>query len=145
MKTINMLGVDYTEEKIQVLSNYLNHMNSQMGPLSRMDSLIEYMIKSQQVSDAYMAEQSEEDKELLMHFAEARDKFSRECPGFKLALNSILVVSYGMVSSVVPPLLNLGICAIFAKMVTNNIIQMSDKNAFLKIRDIIMEKYNKED
>lgn len=145
MKTINMLGVDYTEEKIQVLSNYLDHMNSQMGPLSRMDSLIEYMIKSQQVSDAYMAEQPEEDRELLMHFAEARDKFSRECPGFKLVLNSILVVSYGMVSSVVPPLLNLGICAIFAKVVTNNIIQMSDKNAFLKIRDIILEKNNKED
>lgn len=145
MKTINMLGVDYTEEKIQVLSNYLNHMNSQMGPLSRMDSLIEYMIKSQQVSDAYIAEQSEEDKELLMHFAEARNKFSREYPGFKLAINSVLVVSYGMISSVVPPLLNLGICAIFAKMVTNNIIQMSDKNAFLKIKNIIMEKYDKED
>lgn len=145
MKTINMLGVDYTEEKIQVLIDYLNHMERQMAPLSRIDSLIEYMIKSQQVSDAYMAEQSEEDRELLMHFAEARSKFSKECPGFKLALNSILVVSYGMVSSVVPPLLNLGICAIFAKIVTNNIIQMSDKNAFLKIRDIILEKNNKED
>ena len=145
MKAINMLGVDYTEEKIQVLSNYLNHMNSQMGPLSRMDSLIEYMIKSQQVSDAYMAEQSEEDKELLMHFAEAKDKLSKEYPGMKLAFNSVLVLSYGMISSIVPPVMNLGICAVLAGMVTGNVRKMADKNAFLKIKNIVTENLNKED
>lgn len=145
MKAINMLGVDYTEEKIQVLKNYIEHMNSQMGPISRIDSLIEYMIKSKQVSDAYIAEQSEEDKEILAHFAEARDKLSKEHPGMKLAFNSVLVLSYGMISSIVPPVMNLGICAVLAGMVTGNVRKMADKNAFLKIKNIVTENLNKED
>ena len=48
-KVINLLGVDYTEEKIQVLIDYLNHMEREMGPMSRTGSIIEYVIKSQQV------------------------------------------------------------------------------------------------
>lgn len=145
MKTINMLGVDYTEDKIQVLVDYINHMEKTMGPISRIDSLVEYMIKSQKVSDEYLANQTEENKQILEHFSKARVKLKRELPAVKLTVNSALVISYSLVSSLVPFALNLGICAVLAKMVTNNIRDIADKNAYIKIEKIIKEEYLKED
>ncbi len=145
MKTINMLGVDYTEDKIQVLVDYINHMERTMGPISRIDSLVEYMIKSQKVSDEYLANQTEENKQILEHFSKARVKLKRELPAVKLTVNSALVISYSLVSSLVPFALNLGICAVLAKMVTNNIRDIADKNAYIKIEKIIKEEYLKED
>ena len=145
MKTINMLGVDYTEDKIQVLVDYINHMEKTMGPISRIDSLVEYMIKSQKVSDEYLANQTEENKQILEHFSKARVKLKKELPAVKLTVNSALVISYSLVSSIVPFALNLGICAVLAKMVTNNIREMADKNAYIKIEKIIKEEYLKED
>ena len=145
MKTINMLGVDYTEDKIQVLVDYINHMEKTVGPISRIDSLVEYMIKSQKVSDEYLANQTEENKQILEHFSKARVKLKKELPAVKLTVNSALVISYSLVSSIVPFALNLGICAVLAKMVTNNIREMADKNAYIKIEKIIKEEYLKED
>ena len=136
-KVINLLGVDYTEEKIQVLIDYLNHMEREMGPLSRIDSLIAYMIKSQQVSDAYMAEQSEEDVKLLEHFATARETVGKNHPKLKLLINTITVLAYGSMSVAIPPIVNLGVCAILAKFVTNNIRNLSEENAYNKIERLI--------
>lgn len=140
MKTINLLGVDYTEDKIQVLINYVNYMEKTMGPISRIDSLVEYMIKSQKVSDEYLAAQSEEDREVLKHFADARIQFIKEHPAAKLTVNSILVFSYGLISALVPPVVNLGICAVLAKFITNNIREMADKKAYMKIEQIVRQE-----
>ena len=138
-KVINLLGVDYTEEKIQVLIDYLNHMEREMGPMSRTGSIIEYVIKSQQVSDAYMAEQSKEDIELLEHFATAREVVGKNNPKLKLLINAITVLAYSSMSVAIPPIVNLGVCAILAKFVTNNIRNLSEKNAYNKIERLIKE------
>lgn len=138
-KVINLLGVDYTEEKIQVLIDYLNHMEREVGPMSRTGSIIEYIIKSQQVSDAYMAEQSEEDVELLEHFATARQTVGKNYPNVKLLINAIAVLTYSVIPVAVPPIVNLGVCAILAKFVTNNIRNLSEKNAYNKIERLIKE------
>jgi hypothetical protein len=138
-KVISLLGVDYTEEKIQVLIDYLNHMEREVGPMSRTGSIIEYIIKSQQISDAYMAEQSKEDIELLEHFAAARETVGKNHPKLKLLINAITVLTYGTMSVAVPPIVNLGICAVLAKFVTNNIRNLSEKNAYNKIERLIKE------
>lgn len=138
-KVINLLGVDYTEEKILVLINYLNHMTRTMGPMSRTDSIIEYIKRSEQVSDEYLAKQPVEDAELLEHFAEARKIVGKTNPAFRLLINAFAVAVYGSVSAMVPPVLNLGVCAILAKFITDNIRNLSEKNAYNKIERLIRE------
>lgn len=138
-KVISLLGVDYTEEKIQVLIDYLNHMEREVGPVSRIDSIIEYIIKSQKVSEEYLANQSKEDIELLEHFAEARKIVSKNRPKLKLLINVVAVLTYATMSATVPPIVNLGVCAVLAKFVTNNIRNLSEKNAYNKIERLIKE------
>ena len=142
-KVISLLGVDYTEEKIQVLINYINHMEDAVGAFDRKnESIIEYMIKSQQASDKYLVNQSKEDTELLEHFANARNKLDNSSPIIKLLMNTFIVLAYGTVSATVPPVLNLSICAILAKFVTDNIKKAIDKNAYNKIIKIVKENLN---
>lgn len=138
-KVISLLGVDYTEEKIQVLIDYLNHMEREVGPVSQTNSIIEYIAKSQKVSKEYLANQSKEDTELLEHFAAARKIVGRNCPKLKLLIDAIAVLTYSTMSVAIPPIVNLGVCAVLAKFVTNNIRNLSEKNAYNKIERLIKE------
>lgn len=143
-KVINLLGVDYTEERIQVLIDYLNHMTRTMGSINQVNSVVEYIAKSEQVSDEYLAKQPAEDTEILEHFAAARKIVGRSFPKTKLLINAFAVAAYGTVSAAVPPALNLGVCAVLAKFVTNNIRNLSEKNAYNKIERLVKENLEQE-
>lgn len=145
MKTINMLGVDYTEDKIQVLIKYLHYMDQAMKPMSH-DSLIEYIAQEQRITKDYINNQSEEDKALLIHFAESSRLLNHKLPGTSLITDGLFIMYYSTVAYMVPSALNLGICAVLAAFVTKNIKQMSDKNAYNQImREIKIRYSNKEE
>lgn len=138
MRKIKLMGKEYSEEMINVLSDYDRFMSDAL--LSKVSD--DGYINPFEIVDArnrYMDELSDEDKAVIKHFIESTTLLVRKTPALNIALDitGILIACF-----IGPFIIKLILSVILAGTLTVNISMLSNKIACKKIMKLIAQKCN---
>ena len=138
MRKIKLMGKEYNEEMINVLSDYDRFMSDALLDKARDDGYIN-VFELVDTRNRYMDELSEEDKAVIKHFIDSTTMLFNRKPVFDIALDIIRIVLACIIG---PFIIKLILSIILAGTLTVNLSMLSDKIACKKIMKLIAQKCN---
>ena len=138
MRKIKLMGKEYNEEMINVLSDYDRFMSDALLDKVRDDGYIN-VFELVDTRNRYMDELSEEDKAVIKHFIDSTTMLFNRKPVFDIALDIIGIV---LACFIGPFIIKLILSVILAGTLTVNLSMLSDKIACKKIMKLIAQKCN---
>ena len=138
MRKIKLMGKEYNEEMINVLSDYDRFMSDALLDKVRDDGYIN-VFELVDTRNRYMDELSEEDKAVIKHFIDSTTMLFNRKPVFDITLDIIGIVLACLIG---PFIIKLILSVILAGTLTVNISMLSDKIACKKIMKLIAQKCN---
>ena len=138
MRNIKLMGKEYNEEMINVLSDYDRFMSDALLDKARDDGYIN-VFELVDTRNRYMDELSEEDKAVIKHFIDSTTMLFNRKPVFDIALDIIGIV---LACFIGPFIIKLILSVILAGTLTVNLSMLSDKIACKKIMKLIAQKCN---
>ena len=138
MRKIKLMGKEYNEEMINVLSDYDRFMSDALLDKARDDGYIN-VFELVDTRNRYMNELSEEDKAVIKHFIDSTTMLFNRKPVFDIVLDIIGIV---LACFIGPFIIKLILSIILAGTLTVNISMLSDKIACKKIMKLIAQKCN---
>ena len=138
MRKIKLMGKEYSEEMINVLSDYDRFMSDAL--LSKVsDNGYINVFDIMDARNRYMDELSEEDKAVIKHFIDSTTMLFKRKPVFDIVLDIIGIMLACLIG---PFIIKLILSVILAGTLTVNISMLSDKIACKKIMKLIAQKCN---
>ena len=138
MRKIKLMGKEYNEEMINVLSDYDRFMSDALLDKARDDGYIN-VFELVDTRNRYMDELSEEDKAVIKHFIDSTTMLFNRKPVFDIVLDIIGIV---LACFIGPFIIKLILSVILAGTLTVNLSMLSDKIACKKIMKLIAQKCN---
>ena len=138
MRNIKLMGKEYNEEMINVLSDYDRFMSDALLDKVSDDGYIN-VFEIMDTRNRYMDELSEEDKAVIKHFIDSTTMLFNRKPVFDIALDIIGIVLACLIG---PFIIKLILSVILAGTLTVNLSMLSDKIACKKIMKLIAQKCN---
>lgn len=139
MKNIELLGIDYTEEMIDVLADFEQHMNDMFTNkiINRDGTLESIMEEIEDEKVRYFNRLDEDDKFVLAHFIKAGMISQNTHPIVGIALMIPIVAATCFIASFGAKIF---ISAMVAGVLTYEFKALFEKNAYNKIMKIIQNK-----
>ena len=138
MRNIKLMGKEYNEEMINVLSDYDRFMSDALLDKVNDNGYIN-IFEIVDTRNRYMDELSEKDKAVIKHFIDSTTMLFNRKPVFDIALDIIGIV---LACFIGPFIIKLILSIILAGTLTVNISMLSDKIACKKIMKLIAQKCN---
>ena len=138
MRKIKLMGKEYSEEMINVLSDYDRFMSDALLDKARDDGYIN-VFELVDTRNRYMNELSEEDKAVIKHFIDSTTMLFNRKPVLGIVLDIIGIVLACLIG---PFIIKIIISVILAGLLTIDLGILSDKIACKKIMKLIIQKCN---
>ena len=138
MRKIKLMGKEYSEEMINVLSDYDRFMSDALLDKVNDNGYIN-VFELVYTRNRYMDELSEEDKAVIKHFIDSTTMLFNRKPVFDIVLDIIGIV---LACFIGPFIIKLILSVILAGTLTVNLSMLSDKIACKKIMKLIAQKCN---
>ena len=138
MRNIKLMGLEYNEEMINVLSDYDRFMSDALLNKASDNGYIN-IFEIATTRNEYLERLSEEDKAVIKHFIDSTTMLFNRKPVFDIALDIIGIMLACLIG---PFIIKLILSVILAGTLTVNLSTLSDKIACKKIMKLIAQKCN---
>lgn len=138
MRNIKLMGLEYNERMINVLSDYDRFMSDALLDKVSDDGYIN-IFEIATTRNEYLERLSEDDKAVIKHFIDSTTMLFNRKPVFDIALDIIGIMLACLIG---PFIIKLILSVILAGTLTVNLSTLSDKIACKKIMKLIAQKCN---